>query len=110
MFFISGFAGLLPVVSWVFGCKWLIINGIHFCRLDVFCWWFLSEHDFWILRFTGCGLLYGCCGFVVILGLLIISSIAGFLPVFSWVLIDKSLIINAIHFSSLHAIAGGFLS
>ena len=23
-------AGLLPVVSWVLGCKWLIINGVSF--------------------------------------------------------------------------------
>jgi hypothetical protein len=32
LLFISGFAGLLPVVSWVLECKWLIINGIRFCR------------------------------------------------------------------------------
>jgi hypothetical protein len=32
LLFISGFAGLLPVFSWVLVCKWLIINGIHFCR------------------------------------------------------------------------------
>ena len=28
----SGFAGLLPVVSYVFGYKSLIISTIHFCR------------------------------------------------------------------------------
>ncbi len=37
--------------------------------------------------------------FLFIFGLLFISSFAGFLPVVSWVLIDKSLIINTIHFS-----------
>ena len=47
--------------------------------LVVFC----LEHDSWILSFTGCGVLYGCCDFVVILGLLLISGIADNLPVFS---------------------------
>jgi hypothetical protein len=31
-FVVSGFAGLLPVVSWVLIVKWLIFNGIRFCR------------------------------------------------------------------------------
>jgi len=39
---------------------------------------------------------------------LFISGFTGFLPVFSWVLVRKWLIINAIHFSGLYAIAGGF--
>jgi hypothetical protein len=43
---------------------------------------------------------------VVILGLLFISSFAGYLPVVSWVLIDKWLIINAIHFSGMKAFSG----
>jgi hypothetical protein len=30
---VGGFAGLLPVVSWVLIDKSLIINGIHFCWL-----------------------------------------------------------------------------
>ena len=30
---VSGFAGFLPVDSGVLMDKWLIINGIHFCRL-----------------------------------------------------------------------------
>jgi hypothetical protein len=47
---------------------------------------------------------------VVIFGLLFISGFAGYLPVFSWVLALKSLIINAIHFSGLHVVAGGFLT
>jgi hypothetical protein len=33
LLFISGFAGLLPVVSCVFGVNSLIINGIRFCWL-----------------------------------------------------------------------------
>jgi hypothetical protein len=36
LFFISGFAGLLPVVSWGLECKWLIINEVRFCRFGVF--------------------------------------------------------------------------
>ena len=55
------------------------------------------EHDYRILRFTGCG-LYGCFGFVVILGLFIISGIADSLPVVSCVFWVNSLIINSIHF------------
>jgi hypothetical protein len=39
---------------------------------------------------------------------LYISSFAGYLPVFSWVLIDKWLIINTIHFSGLLAFSGNF--
>ena len=31
----SGFAGLLPVDSYVLGYKSLIINNIHFCRWNV---------------------------------------------------------------------------
>jgi hypothetical protein len=38
--------------------------------------------------------------------LLFITGFAGFLPVFSCVLIDKWLIINIIHFSGLHAFSG----
>ena len=30
LWLLKGFAGFLPVVSWVLQCKWLIINGIHF--------------------------------------------------------------------------------
>ena len=41
--FISGVAGFLPVVSWVLMDKWLIINGIRFCRLCAFAGSFLSE-------------------------------------------------------------------
>ena len=48
----------------------------------------------------------GVGGFMVILGLLLISGIADNLPVFSCVLIDKSLIINTIHFSGLQAFSG----
>ena len=40
---------------------------------------------------------------VVIFCLLFISGFAGLLPVFSCVLVDKSLIINGIHFSGWHA-------
>ncbi len=58
--------------------------------------------------------------FIFILGLLFISvavakklwllvSFAGFLPVVSWILALKSLIINAIHFSGMMAISGSFL-
>jgi hypothetical protein len=39
---------------------------------------------------------------------LFISGFAGFLPVFSCVLALNSLIINTIHFSGMHAFAGGF--
>jgi hypothetical protein len=46
--------------------------------------------------------------FLFILGLLLISGIAGLLPVFSWVLIDNSLIINTIHFCRSYAFAGSF--
>ena len=46
--------------------------------------------------------------YLIIFGLLLISGIAGLLPVVSCVLIDKSLIINTIHFSGMHAIAGCF--
>ena len=49
-------------------------------------------------------------GFVVILRLFLISGIADNFPVFSWVLALKSLIINTIHFSGMHAFSGGELS
>jgi hypothetical protein len=58
------------------------------------------EHDLLDFRITGFGLC-GCCGIIVIFDLLFISCFAGFLPVFSCVLIDKWLIINAIHFCML---------
>ena len=51
---------------------------------------------------------YGCCSFGFILGLCLISSFAGFLPVVSCVLIDKWLIINAIHFSGMQVFSGSF--
>ena len=38
----------------------------------------------------------------------LLIGFAGFLPVVSCVLIDKWLIINAIHFSGIQAIAGSF--
>jgi len=37
--FISGFAGLLPVVSWVLQCNSLIINTIHFSGMMAFSGW-----------------------------------------------------------------------
>jgi hypothetical protein len=40
--------------------------------------------------------------------LFLISGIADYLPVFSWVLGVNSLIINTIHFSGLKAISGVF--
>ena len=46
------------------------------------------------------------CSFIF--GLLFISGFAGYLPVFSWVLVLKLLIINGIHFSGLHGFAGCF--
>jgi hypothetical protein len=49
-----------------------------------------------------------CIGFI--LCLLSISGFAGYLPVFLCVLVLKSLIINGIHFSGLHVVAGGFVS
>jgi hypothetical protein len=36
----------------------------------------------------------------------VVIKVAGLLPVFSWVFTLNSLIINTIHFSGLHAIAG----
>ena len=45
-----------------------------------------------------------------ILYLFFISVFAGFLPVVSWVLIDKSLIINTIHFSGMLAFSDRCLS
>ena len=48
------------------------------------------------------------CLFLVIFCLLLISGFAGYLPVVSWVLVLKSLIINTIHFSGMHAFSGGF--
>jgi hypothetical protein len=45
LFFISGFAGFLPVVAEGLWCKWLIISvflGFAGLLLGV-CWWFLSE-------------------------------------------------------------------
>jgi hypothetical protein len=57
---ISGFAGFLPVVSCVLMDKWLIINTIHFSGMVAFAgWWFVRIRIYRILRFTGCGLLYG---------------------------------------------------
>jgi hypothetical protein len=47
-----------------------------------------------------------CWYVLLIFCLLFISGFAGFLPVFSCVLIDKWLIINTIHFSGLHAFSG----
>jgi len=41
-----------------------------------------------------------------IFSLIIISGIADYLPVFSWVLALNSLIINTIHFSGMVAFAG----
>ena len=77
-----------------------------FLRYACNCWlFFCLEHDSWIIRFTGCG-LYGCCGFVVILCLLLIFGIADSLPVVSWVLLLKSLTINTIHFSGMYAFSG----
>ena len=38
---ISGFAGLLPVVSWVLGCNSLIINDVHFSGMQAFSGCFL---------------------------------------------------------------------
>jgi hypothetical protein len=46
---------------------------------------------------------------VFILSLLFISCFAGYLPVFSWVLMLNSLIINTIHFSGVYAFSGCFL-
>ncbi len=51
----------------------------------------------------------GCCGFAFIFGLSFISGIAGLFPVFTYVLVDKLLIINTIHFSGLHCVSGGFM-
>ena len=67
---------------------------------------FLSESGFEDLQTW----VVGCCGFIVILGLLERGRervrrdsrrccVPAILPVFSWVLIDNSLIINTIHFS-----------
>ena len=98
-------SGLFPVISWVLVLKSLIINTIHFCRL----WVFLSESGFsgfYDLQDVGClgvGILLLC---VFIYSLCLIS---GLFPVISWVLALKSLIINTIHFSGMHAIAGGLL-
>ena len=61
--------------------------------------------------------MFGCLGLWLILGLVVISvavakklwlliSFAGLLSVVSCVLIDKWLIINAIHFSGMHALSG----
>ena len=36
---ISGFAGLLPVFSWVLALNSLIINGVRFCRLGALAGW-----------------------------------------------------------------------
>jgi len=36
LLFISGFAGFLPVVSWVLQCNSLIINTIHFSGMVPF--------------------------------------------------------------------------
>ncbi len=47
--------------------------------------------------------------FCVILGLQLISSFAGLLPVVSWVLVLNSLIINGIQFSDKQAATFNFL-
>jgi hypothetical protein len=45
----SGFAGLLPVISWVLGCNSLIINGIQFCWLHAFAGRYCG--DYWLYSF-----------------------------------------------------------
>jgi hypothetical protein len=62
-----------------------------------------------LLLYDNLLLMNECVVLVFILVLLFITGFAGFLPVFSCVLIDKWLIINGIHFSGLHVIAGCFL-
>ena len=49
--------------------------------------------------------MFGYWVLLFIFGLIVISSFAGLLPVVSCVLIDKWLIINAIHFSGQHALS-----
>ena len=52
-----------------------------------------------LLLYDNLLLMNECVVLVFILVLLFITGFAGFLPVFSCVLIDKWLIINGIHFS-----------
>jgi hypothetical protein len=52
----------------------------------------------WAFLYLSAGVMWL---FLVILGLLFISCFAGLLPVVSWVLELKSLIINGIHFSGM---------
>ncbi len=114
--FVSGFAGLFPVFSWVLVLKSLIINTIQFSGLHAILSesGFLGFYDFQDVGCMGVGILLLC---VFIYSLCLIS---GLFPVFSWVLVLKSLIINAIQFSDslriklwllkgIHAIAGGLL-
>ena len=100
---------LLPVVSWVLVRKWLIINTIHFSGYGWICWWCFSLNHWFtrLLWFLWCVLICWC--FCFILGLQLISGFAGLLPVVSYVLIDKSLIINGIHFSGKQATTFNFL-
>ena len=71
---------------------------------------FCLEHDFWILRFTGCG-LFGWCVFVMCIHIWFCRVrkragaegqpkrlFSGLFPVFSWFFRVNSLIINTIHF------------
>ncbi len=53
LFFISGFAGFLQVVSWGLIDKWLIINTIRFCRFGVFVCLNQDLQDFKIYRMWG---------------------------------------------------------
>ena len=90
---VAGFAGLLPVFSGILVSKSLIINGISFAGNGAFpanvavvvAWWFWGAVG-WVV-----GVERGCRG---------LSGFAGLLPMFSGVLVDKSLIINGISFSS----------
>ena len=72
---------------------------------------FCLEHDFWIFRFTGCG-LFGWCVFVMCIHIWFCRArkragaegqpkglFSGLFPVFSWFFRVNSLIINTIHFS-----------
>ncbi len=44
LWLLISFAGLLPVFSCVLIDKWLIINGIHFCRFVAFAGWVWVMH------------------------------------------------------------------
>jgi hypothetical protein len=57
----------------------------------------------WAFLYLSAGIMWSN---LVILGLLFISCFAGFLPVVSWVLALKWLIINGIHFCMLYVFSG----